>query len=121
MSGNPIPDPFEFMKKLWSPIGAAAPGFNPGMVFPTTNLEEIDKRLADLRSVEGWLALNIEVVRATIQGLEAQKATLAAFQSMQAQAAATFNAAQEAGRQFVPPGDAVDAQRSRRSAKKKAP
>ena len=127
MSGNPLPDPFEFMKKLWAPAGVQVPGFNAGMVFPTTNVAEIEKRISDLRSVEGWLSLNLEMVKTTIQGLEAQKATLAAFQSMHAQAAATFNAAQEAAQeaaaQFAPsqPASEGAAAKPRRPRRKKAP
>jgi hypothetical protein len=90
-------DPFEFLRKFWAPLGLPMAGaggtFGPGMMFPTTNVQELERRIADLRSVEGWLTLNLEMVRTTIQGMEAQKATLAAFQSMQAQAAASFSAA----------------------------
>jgi hypothetical protein len=92
-----MPDPFEFLKKFWAPMGLPMSGptgaFGTGMMFPTTNVEELEKRVADLRSVETWLGLNLEMIRTTIQGLEAQKATLAAFQSMHAQAQASFNAA----------------------------
>lgn len=53
----------------------------PGMVAPTLDVAEIDKRITDLKSVENWLNLNLNVLRMTIQGLEMQKATLAAMQS----------------------------------------
>ncbi len=81
-------DPFEFFRKLWSPMGnplgaaPTMPGAMPGMVFPSTNVEDIEKRIAELRTVEGWLALNLEMLRTMVQGLEAQRATLAAYQSM---------------------------------------
>lgn len=84
---DPAPfDPFDFLRRLWTPMGvpmASSMSAIPGMMFPTANVDEIDKRIADLRAVEGWLSLNLEMLRATIQGLEAQKATLATFQSMQ--------------------------------------
>jgi hypothetical protein len=51
-----------------------------GMVTPTMNVGEIDKRIADLKSVENWLNLNLGVLRMTIQGLEMQKAGLEAMQ-----------------------------------------
>ena len=41
---------------------------------------EIDKRIAELRSVENWLNLNLSVLQATLHGLEMQKAALAAVQ-----------------------------------------
>lgn len=90
-------DPFEAVKKFWGafglPLGMPAAGSGamplsglgpiPAMVMPTFDIGEIDKRIGDLKSVESWLALNIEMVRTTIHGLEAQKATLGAFKAMQ--------------------------------------
>lgn len=113
---SPLPDPFEFVKKLWAPLGV--PGFGPSMAIPTTNIAELDKRIGDLRSVEGWLSLNLEMVRTTIQGLEAQKATIAAFHSMHAQATATFNAAQDAAANFA--AEQTASAKPPRSRKKKA-
>lgn len=48
---------------------------------PTLNIEELDKRIQDLKSVENWLQMNMNVLRSTIQGLEVQRATLAALKS----------------------------------------
>jgi len=76
---TPLQDPFEFLKKLWSPMGLPM----PGIVAPLLDPKEIDKRITDLKSVENWLSMNLNVLRMTIQGLEMQRATLAAFQSMQ--------------------------------------
>jgi hypothetical protein len=75
----PLQDPFEFLKKLWSPMGLPM----PGVVVPLFDPKEIDKRISDLRSVENWLAMNLNVLRMTIQGLEMQRSTLNAFQAMQ--------------------------------------
>lgn len=72
-------DPFEMMRKMWAPMGM--PG--PGMLLPTLDVQEIEKRIADLRSVENWLTLNLNILRMTIQGMEMQKATLAAMAAMQ--------------------------------------
>jgi hypothetical protein len=76
---TPLQDPFEFLRKLWSPMGLPM----PGVVAPLLDPKEVDKRIADLKSVENWLSMNLNVLRMTIQGLEMQRATLAAFQSMQ--------------------------------------
>jgi hypothetical protein len=46
---------------------------------PTLDPREIDKRIADLRSIEGWLTLNLNMVKFSIQGLELQRATLNAM------------------------------------------
>jgi len=80
---TPLQDPFEFLKKMWAPLGLPL----PPMVAPLLDPTEIDKRIADLRSVEQWLNLNMNVLRMTIQGLEMQKATLTAFQAIQPPAA----------------------------------
>jgi hypothetical protein len=81
---TPLQDPLEFFKKLWSPLGLPM----PGMVAPLLDTKEIDKRITDLRSVENWLSMNLNVLRMTIQGLEMQRATLLAVQAMQPQGAA---------------------------------
>jgi hypothetical protein len=91
------PDPFEFMKSLWAPMGL------PGMLAPTLKVDEIERRIAELKSVENWLNMNLAALRMTIQGLEMQRATLAAMQG------ATTGAAQGAG--GTGEGDPVDAGR----------
>lgn len=73
---EPLPDPFEFMKKLWNPMGLPM----PGMVAPTLDLDAVEKKIADLKSVENWLNLNLNMLRLSIQGLEMQRSALAAMQ-----------------------------------------
>ena len=69
-------DPFEMFRRLWGPLGVPI----PGMAMPTLDPQEVEKRIADLRSVEGWLTMNLNMVKLSIQGLEMQKATLQAMQ-----------------------------------------
>jgi hypothetical protein len=76
---DPLPDPFEFVKSLWNPMGLPM----PGMVAPTLDVEAVEKKIADLKSVENWLTLNLNMLRLSIQGLEMQKNTLAAMKAMQ--------------------------------------
>lgn len=71
-------DPLEFLKSMWSSMGFSL----PGMVTPTLDTGELDKRIADLKTVEGWLRMNLNMLQMTIQGLEMQRATLAAVQAM---------------------------------------
>jgi hypothetical protein len=68
----------DFMKNLWGKLPSAVPGF----VLPTLDIEELDKRIEDLRSVESWLTLNANMLKATIQGLEVQRNTLAALAAL---------------------------------------
>lgn len=79
---NPSPDPFEFLKSLWGPMGLPMSGMMP----PTVDAGEIEKRIADLKSVETWLNVNLNVLRMTLQGLETQKASLAALRAGAGQA-----------------------------------
>ena len=77
-------DPLEFMKNMWSSMGFAL----PGMATPTMDVGELEKRIQDLKAVEGWLKLNLNTLQMSIQGLEMQRATLAAMQAMSQSAAA---------------------------------
>jgi len=80
----------EMFKTMWgnSPTPGDLSGFGAGIGggagMPTLNIEDLDKRIQDLKSVENWLQLNMSVLRSTIQGLEVQRATLAALQSFSA-------------------------------------
>jgi hypothetical protein len=74
-SFNPVLDSMEFVKRAWS-------GFNLRSSFaPTMDLEELDKRIADLKAVEQWLNVNLSMLHGTVQGLEMQRGTLAAMQA----------------------------------------
>jgi len=86
-SDNAPKDPLEFMKNLWGQMGFAL----PGMVAPTLDLNDLEKRIADLKAVEGWLRMNLNMLQLTIQGLEMHRATVAAMHAMResAHAAAT--------------------------------
>jgi hypothetical protein len=69
-------DPFEMFRRLWGPLGVPV----PGMTMPTLDPQEIDKRIQELKSVEVWLSMNLNMLRGAIQGLEMQKAGLTAMQ-----------------------------------------
>ncbi len=83
-STPPPQDPFEVFRRLWGPLGLPV----PGMAVPTMDPKEVEKRVADLKSVEGWLAMNLNMVRFAIQGLELQRAALQAMQGGAGEAAA---------------------------------
>lgn len=77
MSSTPS-DPMEFLKNLWGSTGMPL----PGLVTPTLDTDELDKRIADLKAVEGWLKTNLNMLQMTIQGLEMQRATVAAMHAI---------------------------------------
>ena len=60
-------------------VSKAAGGF--GSAFPGMDVEELEKRIKDLKSVENWLNLNLNILKSTIQGLEVQHATMMALKS----------------------------------------
>lgn len=125
-------DTLEFVKNLWGSMGVPGvtmPGSgNGGLGTPALSVEELDKRITDLKAVESWLNLNLSMLRTSIQAFEVQRGTLATLKSMSesmAQAmgqkgdqttslppfAAFFNAAgtQQAGTPPPADGSAADA------------
>ena len=78
-------DTLDFFKNMWENVpGMNLPGMKhiPGMVMPTLSVDEIEKQIKDLKSVESWLALNLNMLQGTIQALEVQKATISTLQTM---------------------------------------
>jgi len=85
-AANPMMASLEMMQQAWA--GLAGPGgLTQAAAFPM-NLEDLDRRITELRTVENWLKLNQSMLSSTIQGMEVQRATLATLQSF-AGAAAT--------------------------------
>jgi hypothetical protein len=75
---------FEFLQSLTQPTQAST-GAGPalgGWVAPTLSVEDLDKRIAELKAVLFWLEQNSTALKATIQALEVQKMTLVALKGM---------------------------------------
>jgi hypothetical protein len=79
-------DTLDFVKNLWGGMsipGMSIPGMSiPGMIMPTLSVDEINKQISDLKAVESWLTLNMNMLRGTIQALEVQSATISTLKSM---------------------------------------
>lgn len=73
-----IQDPLEFLKSMWGNMGFSL----PGIITPTLDVNEIDKRITELKTVESWLKMNLNMLQMSIQGLEMQRTTLAAIQAI---------------------------------------
>lgn len=101
----------DMMGKMWelmrlNPFAAAMPGGGQGvgpslsmmsdMLAPLTNIEELDKRVTDMRAVEQWLKLNLNMLQSAIQALEVQRATLATLRSFGAFAQTSMESAHQA-------------------------
>jgi hypothetical protein len=65
-------DWLEFMQRMWNPMAFPMPGV--GM--PTVDVKEVERKIAELKTVETWLTMNVGFVQMTIQTLEMQKAAL---------------------------------------------
>jgi hypothetical protein len=80
---------FDFLRSLAS--GSATAGAVPGLpslaswVAPTLSVEEVDKRIQELKTVQFWLEQNGHALKATIQALEVQKMTLSTLRGMNVQ------------------------------------
>jgi hypothetical protein len=79
------------MGKVWGGVFPQMPGFAntagmtpslPSMMVPTLDVDELDKRITDLRAVEQWLALNASMLRTSIQALEVQRNTIATLRTL---------------------------------------
>ncbi|SAK46057.1 hypothetical protein AWB76_00820 [Caballeronia temeraria] len=101
----------DMMGKMWelmrlNPFAAAMPGGGQGMgpslsmmsdmLAPLTNIEELDKRVTDMRAVEHWLKLNLNMLQSAIQALEVQRATLATLRAFGAFAQTSVESAHSA-------------------------
>ena len=78
---------FDFLQSLAKGASSAIPSM-PQMpnltnwVTPSLNLEELEKRVAELKAVHFWLEQNSKALSATITALEVQKMTLATLKGM---------------------------------------
>jgi len=113
----------EMLEKMWRMMqvpgmgGSLAPAsVMSDMMAPMTNIDELDKRITDMRAVEQWLKLNLSMLQSAIQGLEVQRATLATLkafgafaQSSLEQAAANAPAVSKA---FAPGASAAAAEQA---------
>jgi hypothetical protein len=94
----PIPgvaEGIDLVKKVWGVAGlpmlptpasvaqfaTRLPQTLPSMIAPTLDVDELDKRIADLRAVEQWLNLNLSMLRTAVQSLEVQRNTIATLKS----------------------------------------
>ena|SRR5438093_9562829 len=99
---------FDFLSRMWNPIAFAAgampaaasaattaataasgslassaaqfaPLMGPAALFATLDPKEVERRIQELKTVEGWLTMNTSMVQMTIKTLELQKTSLEAL------------------------------------------
>ena len=96
-------DALAFMQRMWNPFGVAIPGFgvpeatpgtlpgqppmpfaNPAMMFAALDPAEVERKIGELRVIEGWLQMSLSMMQMSIKTLELQKASLEAMRGSQA-------------------------------------
>ena len=106
---------FDFLKNLASGSAAGTASAVPGLpglaswVAPTLSVEEVEKRIQELKTVQFWLDQNLTALKATIQALEVQKMTLSTLKGMNVRMedlASSFTRAATAASAATPPATA---------------
>ena len=99
-------DALEFMQRMWNPLGVPIPGFtvpappvagqpaaapflNPAAMFATLDPAEFDRKIGEMRVIEGWLTMSLNLMQMSIKTMELQKASLEALRAAQAPAHAS--------------------------------
>jgi len=100
---NPLFASLEMMRQAFAGLGGPA-GMSGGLgLSPPMNPEELERKIAELKSVENWLKLNLSMLSSTIQGMEVQLATIATLKSFMAAGSAGAANSQVPGAQAAPP------------------
>ena len=86
------------MRQMCANIGVPL----PGMVFPTMDLADVERRIAEFKAVEQWLQMNLSTLQMTRQSLEMQRVAILSLSQMgtASQAAAAEAATTPAGNPF---------------------
>ena len=88
----------QFMQRMWNPFGVPIPGFplpgtapgtppagvgfpNPATMFASLDPAEVERKIAEMRIVENWLEMSLNLMRMSIKTLELQKASLDALRA----------------------------------------
>ncbi|MCB6184609.1 hypothetical protein LIN78_13765 [Leeia sp. TBRC 13508] len=77
-------DPFKLFRDMWKPLemtGAASSG-----VPPMFSVEDLEKKINELKVIEGWLTVNVNMLQMSIKTMEMQKAALQTLQQAAAPA-----------------------------------
>lgn len=72
----------DFVQGLLKAAPSALPPSISQWIAPTISVEELDKKITDLKAVQMWLESQARMVQATTQALEVQRMTLATLKTM---------------------------------------
>lgn len=76
---NPLFAGLDMMRQAWQNM-AGAGGLDAAQLTPMS-LEDLDRRIRELQTVQNWLQLNATMLANTIQGMEIQRSTLSTLKS----------------------------------------
>ncbi|MBO7081644.1 MAG: hypothetical protein J6V99_06390 [Neisseriaceae bacterium] len=71
-------NPFTFWQQFWQTATPQMAAF-----MPPTNLQEVEKKISELRNIEVWLNFNLQALRTQLTMLEQQRSFFASASSMQ--------------------------------------
>ncbi|NYT62919.1 transcriptional regulator [Alcaligenaceae bacterium] len=80
MAQNPLMASMEMMRQAWQGLGSSGGLAQAAMTTPMS-VEDLERRIGDLRAVENWLRMNLSMLSSTIQGLEVQRSTIATLKN----------------------------------------
>ena len=83
-------NPFTFWQQFWQTASPQAAAFLPPMT-----LEEVNRKIGELRNVEVWLNFNLQAVRTQISILEQQAIFFSSLKKRENNDAPTENADEE--------------------------
>jgi hypothetical protein len=95
-------DAMDFMQKMWNPFGVPMPGFglpgapggapspfagpaggipfpNPAAMFAALDPAELERKIGELKVIEGWLQMSLNLRQMSIKTMELQKASVEAL------------------------------------------
>ncbi len=91
-------DAMDFMQRMWNPFGIPIPGFgvpgapaptpapsgalpfpSPAAMFATLDPAEVERKIGELKVIEGWLQMSLNLMQMSIKTMELQKASLEAL------------------------------------------
>jgi len=100
--GMDFNDISEFMQKMWNPFGVPMPGFgvpgiapgapgaaplggmpfpNPAAMFATLDPVQLDRKIEELKVIQAWLQMSLNMMQLSIKTMELQKASLEALRA----------------------------------------
>ena len=95
-------DAVAFLQRMWNPLGLAMPGMpaagpmpgtdtgmppgmpfgSPAALFAALDPVEIDRKIAELRVIENWLTMSVNMMQMSIKTMELQKASVETMRGM---------------------------------------